>query len=368
MKPLVLLLLLSATLSSNAQTVPVLKGHGFEPCRQLCGMPVALAAEGWFSDPLPAPLPVAPSQTAYQYFRIGLPTNLHVHPYAGYALLGGGKDLDEAFRWFCNRADGGDLLVLRATGTDAYNPYIQGLCHLNSVATLVIPDRTAAGDPFVTATITNAAAIFISGGDQARYINFWAGTPVETALRDAVKRGIPIGGTSAGLAVLGQYIYSAQNDPPDGPDLSSDAALADPFNHQVVIAPDLLGIPILHGVITDSHFDTRHREGRLLVFMARILESSQTKTIRALGVDEQTALLLDAKGKGRVVGKGGISLYVARKRPEVCEGGKPLTFGPVPEFRALAGESVDLRAWDGQNPSATVWAREGQVTMTITVD
>jgi hypothetical protein len=34
----------------------------------------------------------------------------------------------------------------------------------------------------------------------------------------------------------------------------------------------------------------------------------------------------------------------------------------------LAGESVDVRGWDGQNPGATVWVRAGQVTMTITVD
>jgi cyanophycinase len=291
----------------------------------------------------------AQSVPAYQYFRVGSPTNIHVHPHAGYTLMGGGKDLDEAFRWFCNHADGGDLLVLRATGTDAYNPYIQGLCHLNSVATLIIPERTAAGDPFVTTAITNAAAIFISGGDQARYINFWAGTPAETALRDAVKRGIPIGGTSAGLAVLGQYIYSAQNDPPDGPDLSSDAALADPFARQVVIAPDLLGIPILNGIITDSHFDTRHREGRLLVFMARILESSQTKTIRAIGVDEQVAVLVDPDGHAQVVGKkdGEADFYEASEKPQQCEPGKPLHFSPVAKTNAHSGESFDLARWQG---------------------
>ncbi|MGC2299118.1 MAG: cyanophycinase [Acidobacteriaceae bacterium] len=310
----------------------------------------------------------SPTPSTYRYFRVGSAASVHVHPRAGYALIGGGKDLDDAFRWLCDRADGGDFLVLRAAGTDAYNPYIQGLCHPNSVATLVIPDRAAAGDPFVTVTITNAAAIFIAGGDQARYINFWAATPVETALRSAVQRGIPIGGTSAGLAVLGQYIYSAQNDPPDGPDLTSEVALADPFARQVVIAPDLLGIPLLRGVITDSHFDTRHREGRLLVFMARILQSGQTKTIRAIGIDEQTALLLDAEGNERVVGKGVVSFYAARKKPKVCESGKPLTFGPVQEFRALAGESLEVRAWDVQNPSGIVWVRAGQVTMTLTVD
>jgi len=82
---------------------------------------------------------------------------------------------------------------------DDYNPYIQKLCHLNSVATIVIPDRAAAEDPFVAQAIEHASALFISGGDQANYINFWQETPVQTALNDAIKRGVPIGGTSAGL-------------------------------------------------------------------------------------------------------------------------------------------------------------------------
>ncbi len=234
--------------------------------------------------------PAAVAHT-YRYIRVGAPDNITVHPRAGYALMGGGTDLDEAFRWLCDRADGGDFLILRAHGDDDYNPYVQGLCHLNSVATLILTDRASSTNQFVIDTITNASAIFIAGGDQARYINFWAGTPVEAALRQAVKNGVPIGGTSAGLAVLGQYIYSAQNDKPDDKDLSSDEALADPFYRQVAIARDLFGIPILRGIITDTHFDTRHREGRLLAFMARILASGQAKTIRAIGVDERNCSL-----------------------------------------------------------------------------
>ena len=412
MKTLVLLLLLSTILSSHAQTVSawkavpalkghgfdslrenlgfvsghdlgravtaaktirasapaaVLKGHGFEPCHQLCALTTALAAEGRFSQSSPPPPTAA---TAYRYFRVGSPTNLRVHPHAGYALMGGGKDLDEAFRWLCDHADDGDFLVLRATGTDAYNPYIQGPLP-SQLRRHPHHSRSRRSRRPICRRDHHKCRRHLHFGRRSgpNYIrNFWAGTPVETALRNAVTRGIPIGGTSAGLAVLGQYIYSAQNDPPDGPDLTSGAALADPFTDQVVIAPDLLGIPILHGIITDSHFDTRHREGRLLVFMARILQSGQARTIRAIGVNEQTALLVDATGKGRVVGKGGVSLCTARKKPKVCEAGKPLTFGPVPEFKALAGESVDVRGWDGQNPSATVWVRAGQVTMTISVD
>jgi cyanophycinase len=293
---------------------------------------------------------LAAQTPAYRYFRVGSSAAIAVHPRAGYALMGGGTDQDAAFQWLCNRANGGDFLVLRATGTDAYNPYVQGLCHLNSVATLIIPDRTAAADPFVAATITHAAAIFIAGGDQANYIRNWAGSPGETALRSAVKRGVPIGGTSAGLAVLGQYIYSAQNDKPDGPDLTADVALKDPFASQVVIAPDLLGIPILRGIITDSHFDTRHREGRLLVFMARILASGQTSRIRGIGVDEKTAVLVDPDGHAQVVGHGEADFYEASRRPQVCSAGSPLTFGPIAKQAVQTGTEFDWKHWRGAGP------------------
>lgn len=60
------------------------------------------------------------------YYRVGAATDVVRHPRAGHALMGGGTDLDEAFRWLCDRADGGDLLVLRASGDDAYNAFPSG--------------------------------------------------------------------------------------------------------------------------------------------------------------------------------------------------------------------------------------------------
>jgi len=287
------------------------------------------------------------------YYREGSVADVVRHPRAGYALMGGGTDLDEAFRWLCERADDGDLLVLRASGDGAYNPYINGLCKLNSVETIVIPDRQAALEPLVAGKIQKASAIFISGGDQAKYVRYWRGTPIETALRDAVKRGIPIGGTSAGLAVLGEYIYSAENDRPDDPDLKSDAALADPFYRQVVIAPDLLGIPILRGIITDTHFDTRQREGRLLVFMARILESGKENSIRGIGVDEKTALLVEPDGSARAVGKGEVDFFEAEQKPELCEPGKPLSLSAIRMEQIDHGGTFNVKTWHG---GGRIWA------------
>jgi cyanophycinase len=288
-----------------------------------------------------------PQTKPYQYFRVGNPADVKSKFEAGFALIGGGKDLDPAFQWMCHRSGGGDFLILRATGSDAYNSYVQSICHQNSVATLVIPDTRAASDPFVAQTISNAEAIFISGGDQANYINFWKGTAVEGALNAAIHRGVPIGGTSAGLAVQGEFIYSAQNDPPDGPDLSSKMALADPFARRVVIAHDFLDDPALADTITDTHFVTRDRMGRLLVFMARILASGSVKQVRGIGIDEQTAVLLEPDGHTSVVGKGAAYFLCALAAHSQLQAGAPLSMNSIAVQKVLPGGRFDVRPWRG---------------------
>jgi cyanophycinase len=245
-----------------------------------------------------------PSDHPYPYFRVGNAADVHTQTEPGFALMGGGKDLDEAFKYLCDRSGGGDFIVLRASGDDDYNPYLQKLCKLNSVSTFVLRSREAASDPFVADSIRRAEAIFIAGGDQAHYINWWQGTPLEDALNDALRRRVPIGGTSAGLAVQGEFLYSAQGDAPDDEDLSSPVALANPFHPRVTIAHDFLANPLLRNTLTDTHFAARNRMGRSLVFMARILQDGRATQIRNIAVDERTSVLLDPDGNATGVGAG----------------------------------------------------------------
>src|ERR1700757_3303683 len=58
---------------------------------------------------------VAHAQT-YKYFRLGNPGDVETKAKSGIAMMGGGRDLDEAFRWLCDRGNGGDFPVLRASG------------------------------------------------------------------------------------------------------------------------------------------------------------------------------------------------------------------------------------------------------------
>jgi cyanophycinase len=284
---------------------------------------------------------------SYKYIRIGQKDDAQTKPVAGIALMGGGDDLDEAFRWLCGKANGGDFLILRAHGSGDYNSYVNGLCKVNSVATLIIPDRDAAEDPAVAGIIRHAEAVFIAGGDQANYIRFWRGTPVQDAINQHIADGKPIGGTSAGLAVQGEFAYGALNDPDDS-ELHSKDALPNPYHNQVTIVRDFLTNPHLENTLTDSHFAKRDRMGRTLVFLARIMQDGWSKDPREVAIDEKSAVLVDADGKAVVVGSGRGAYFLRPTRaPEVCQKEVPLSFRDVSVYRVASGAHFDLSSWTG---------------------
>jgi cyanophycinase len=285
----------------------------------------------------------------FKYKRTGNKSDVTTPTEAGYALMGGGSDLDEVFRWLCDKGKGGDFLILRARGSADYNPYVKKLCKLNSVATLVIPDREAASDRKVAETIRQAEAIFIAGGDQARYLNFWQKTPVQEELNRYIAASKPIGGTSAGLAVLGEFVYSAQGDDPKDADLKSSQTLVDPFMPRVTVRKDFLKIELLKNTLTDTHFKPRDRMGRSLTFLARVIQDGWSKNPREIAVDEKSAVLLESDGSATVVGTGAGAYFMETTAPpEVCREKTPLTFRNIDVYRVGTGSTFDLKSWEGK--------------------
>jgi len=290
---------------------------------------------------------------SYKYFRVGNKEDLQTKPVAGIAMMGGGSDLDEAFRWLCNKGKGGDFLILRATGDDDYNPYVNGLCKANSVATLIIPNHDAAMDPVVAETIGKAEVVFIAGGDQSNYVRGWQGTPVEKAINDNIEAGKPIGGTSAGLAVLGEFVYGCMKDKPDDKDLASTDVLPNPYFERVTLVRDFLKIPDLENLITDSHFAKRDRLGRSLGFLARLMKDGWSSSPREVAIDEKSAVLVEGDGKATVVGTGKGAYFIKpTQAPEVCEKDTPLTFRKIGVYRVKAGGHFDLASWTGDGGAA----------------
>ena len=107
---------------------------------------------------------------------------------------------------------------------------------------------------------------------------------------------MPIGGTSAGTAILGEFVYSAQRK-----SVTSAAALADPFSRDITLDRDFLVLPHMAGLITDQHLIERDRLGRTLTFMARLVIDGWTTDPRAIAIDRETAVLVNASGRATVV-------------------------------------------------------------------
>jgi cyanophycinase len=286
-----------------------------------------------------------PASAKWKYFRAGNAADSTATPRPVIALMGGGEQ-DPALKFLCERANGGDFLILRANTEDDYaqkvNEEIRALCPLNSAATIVFSERDDSDDPKLIEHIRQAEAIFIAGGDQSNYIRFWQETPVEDALNRHIAAGRPIGGSSAGLAVFGEFSFSSMIDT-----IHSQDTLADPYGNKVTLSRDFLRIPLLEETITDTHFAKRDRMGRLLVFLARILQDGWAKQVRAIAVEEGAAVLLEPDGQAKVIGSGPAYFLEAKNAPQTCRRKTPLNFSGITVHRAPSGASFNVKEWKG---------------------
>ncbi len=285
---------------------------------------------------------------------------------AGLVLMGGSTDVDEAMRWMLERAGGGDVVILRATGSTGYNDYLFTLgAKVNSVETIRINSRANANDPALERRLRNAEMVFIAGGDQANYVNFWRGTRVQEALNWLAKvKKIPIGGTSAGCAVLGSTYFTALQGT-----IRSETALQNPYDALVVLGRnDFLTMPFLENTITDTHYDNPIRVGRHITFMARMIQDSSVapQQMRGIGVEERTAVAVNAEGRATVFGSGRAFFlrgHSAQSTPEVCRAGQPLTWnrdkqavrGYLINGSRAGNGAFNLATWSDSAASGGTW-------------
>jgi cyanophycinase len=303
---------------------------------------------------------IAIAAPGYQYSVLGNPADVVTSTSGLLVLQGGGTDVDENFVRMGAHSGGGDFVVIRASGTDAYNPYIYDLCSCDSVATIVFKNRNASFNQFVIDTIRNAEALFIAGGDQSDYVELWKGTPIEDAIHHVAAKPAPVGGTSAGMAIMGEFLYSAMSNS----SLTSEEALADPFHRDLTLDRDFLALRTLGGLITDQHLIERDRMGRTLAFLARLVRDGWTTQGRAIAADRETALHVDpSTGAAQVFTTPDhptpfVYFLTTPGTPELCEPGLPLTYRNVAVYRIQPGNSFDLSRWRGA----------GGISYTLTVE
>jgi cyanophycinase-like exopeptidase len=258
---------------------------------------------------------------------------------------GGGTDVDAALQWIIDQVRGCtscstklDVVILRSTGSNGYNDYIYAMNGVDSVETLVITRASDSNTAAVQDTVRKAEVVFFAGGDQCDYVKYFKGTLVETAVEDVYARGGGVGGTSAGLAIQGEFTYDACT----GSVLSSEA-LSNPYHRYVSFTYNFFNWANMGQTITDSHFVTRDRMGRTMAFVARQIKDGKAPSALGVAVNEATSLVVDRNGLATVMGAGPAYFVLGDHLPEVCLAGTPLTFSSFKIWKVSAGGTFDLR-------------------------
>lgn len=140
-------------------------------------------------------------------------------------------------------------------------------------------DKNTANNKTLTDSLQKAKLIFISGGDQTRFMNVVHNTPIYTAIHKAYQNGNTIAGTSAGAAVMSEKMITGNQ--------KLEKEYSGTFDN---IRYDNLetteGLGLITNAIIDQHFLKRSRYNRLISAMVEF------PNLTGIGIDESTAIIV----------------------------------------------------------------------------
>jgi len=178
-----------------------------------------------------------------------------------------------------------------------------------------------------------ASGIFFTGGSQLRISTTLGGTPVAKAVRRMNARGVAVGGTSAGAAVLSEHM------------IASGEEGSTPKVGMATLAP---GLGLSNRVIIDQHFRQRDRLGRLLTALA------YNPFAVGVGLDEDTAAFIDPDRRIEVVGTGAITLVdvsaLGHSSVATTDDGKPICMTNIRVHVLTHGATYDLETREASPP------------------
>lgn len=137
-------------------------------------------------------------------------------------------------------------------------------------------------------SLAKAGLIYISGGDQNRFMEVVLDSPVSDAIKRAYQNGATIAGTSAGAAVMSKKMITG--DEFKHPEYTGDFKTIEAENIEIAE-----GLGLLKNAIVDQHFIKRMRMNRLI---STAIENSKELSI---GIDESTAIIVE-NDSAKVVG------------------------------------------------------------------
>ncbi|MDZ7331548.1 MAG: cyanophycinase [candidate division KSB1 bacterium] len=225
-------------------------------------------------------------------------------------IIGGGKKPSDALEKFVALSGNGPILVITSASGEPEKEgpsVVKQLINAGAknIRWLHIDRPEIANTDSVVKLIEAASAIFFTGGVQERLMQRIGGTRSEAAIKKIYfELGGVIGGTSAGAAVMSEVMIT-------GNELINKDTTDAFTTIQANNIETKRGFGFLDKVIIDQHFAARKRHNRLI---SLVLEHPN---LVGIGIDEDTAILVQPNGKFKVYGKGSVIVYDARKAKSI---------------------------------------------------
>ncbi|OYT17716.1 MAG: hypothetical protein B7C24_01135 [Bacteroidetes bacterium 4572_77] len=226
-------------------------------------------------------------------------------------IIGGGSESDasgawstEPYTWAVDQSENKRVAVIYYGNSSDWIPdYFKNECGASFAKNFKIGNNSVADSQTTYDSLMTYDVIFFKGGDQWSYYNIYKNTKTSAAIQDKYNDGGVICGTSAGLAILSEVVFTAKKG-----SVYPDECIENPNNQYVTLKDDFLNL--YNNYIFDSHFMDRGRSGRLIGFLANWNLNYQ-KIISGIGVDETTALAISSNNMATVYGTGAVNIYTA---------------------------------------------------------
>jgi cyanophycinase len=144
-------------------------------------------------------------------------------------------------------------------------------------------------------SLRNASLIYISGGDQNKFMEIAGGTEIAAAISDAYTSGALVAGTSAGAAVMSRLMITGNE--LRNPEYTSTFRSIESKNLELSN-----GLGFIKSAIIDQHFIWRSRHNRLFT---AVIENPE---MMGIGIDESTAILVKGN-QAEVVGSAQVMVF-----------------------------------------------------------
>lgn len=266
-------------------------------------MPISpLSRRQWLTGSLACALPTLPVALGAGLLALPAIPQAQERRTGTLLIVGGAEDrlqdrvILRTFVELCGGPSARILVCTAASGDPAaswagYQPVFAAL-GADHCQHLEISTPEHANDPVRVSQILQADGIFLGGGDQRRLMGLLWETEAARALHIAFHlRGATIGGTSAGAAALSRQMLAIGE--------------ATPRPEKDVVSVDI-GLGFVSRAVVDQHFSERGRLGRLLSALA------QRPDLLGVGVDEDTALVIERGLSVQVIGAGNVTLVDGR--------------------------------------------------------